>query len=437
MRYSTETIDNNVLVVAGAGSGKTRVLTERIKYLLDNGTSPHEIVAITYTRLAADEMKTRLKDVDGVGDMFIGTLHAFANMTIRNNAETLNLENYKVFNTQIEIDLIKELIITNRLEHLTMKRFIEYKEMEDAYNRLLISQEELDGFLMQGEMHELRKITEKERSSDEDDYEGQKHYTTTHDLMARKNIITFDDMLEFAIEYFENSGIELKHLLVDEFQDIGHTDYRFLEALKPVNRFFVGDDYQAIYGFKGASVDIFLNSIRDKNVTKIYLEENYRNNNKIIKLGEKVIQQTADYVPKKAKCNNPKDGTDSIKILSKDKLRDVLEELKEEEVLSNIAVLCRNNKQVMEVAMILGEFKVNYDCIRKGFFDSNAELERILSSNKVKVMTVHQAKGLEFDYVIGYGKFPIVTPNWNKNDEERRVFYVLITRAENRLTILN
>ena len=116
----------NILVVAGAGSGKTRVLTERIKYLLANGVDPSDVVAITFTNMAADEMKARLADVDNIGDAFIGTIHSFANRIYKNSDEP-----YHIMTEEQEQLIYEEIFNLPKYKgQLTIKKWLKFKDAE-------------------------------------------------------------------------------------------------------------------------------------------------------------------------------------------------------------------------------------------------------------------------------------------------------------------
>ena len=141
--------DNNILVVAGAGSGKTRVLTERIKFLLEEGVPPCNIVAITFTNMAAEEMKERLYDVEGIGDAFIGTIHSFANRVMKLSGET-----YRIYDDSIDNDFHRELI-TKYCKSLTFDRYLEYKDMKTLEMMGKITDKELNEFLLPSESGEL------------------------------------------------------------------------------------------------------------------------------------------------------------------------------------------------------------------------------------------------------------------------------------------
>ena len=123
---AVHTRSSMALVVAGAGSGKTRVLTERVKFLLSDGVSPHSIIAITFTNMAAEEMKERLSDVEGIGDVFIGTIHSFANKVMKLHSD----KNYRIYNDDIDNDFHREHI-SKYCKSLTFDRYLEYKDIHN------------------------------------------------------------------------------------------------------------------------------------------------------------------------------------------------------------------------------------------------------------------------------------------------------------------
>ena len=121
-----ESTEDNILVVAGAGSGKTRVLTERVKYLIEERkVDPSNIVCITFTNMASEEMKARLQGVEGIGDAFIGTIHSFANRIYNNSGY-----NYEIFSEEIDISYHKTLI-DRYCTDLTLKAYLRYKELQE------------------------------------------------------------------------------------------------------------------------------------------------------------------------------------------------------------------------------------------------------------------------------------------------------------------
>ena len=404
----------NILVVAGAGSGKTRVLTERIKHLLDVGVEPQNIVAITFTNMAADEMKARLSDVNCIGDAFIGTIHSFANRIYKNSGEP-----YSIMTDEAEQLIYEEIFNKPKYSALTIKRWLQYKDLQKQVDAGKIDEAVAQDFLLPSERNVL--------------------YTCEADFQAirkRDHIITFDELLDYATDYYESLGASLEHLLVDEFQDIGTLEYKFIKALNAEHYFFVGDDYQAIYGFKGGNVDIFKGMCnRDKNFTTYFLNNNYRSCKEIIDLSEKVIAQVADRIHKKAIVKNTNPGTICIDSRHHtDRIAHILN--RDKENWRDWFVLTRTNKEAYQLADLLDDNGINYCFINRSELTLE-ELQDAMKTNLVKIMTVHSAKGLENNKVILFGNFPIQQPPYLRNTDERRVMYVGVTRAIEALYIFN
>lgn len=232
--------DSDILVVAGAGSGKTRVLTERVKFLLEDGVAPHNIVAITFTNMAAEEMRERLDNIPGIGDAFIGTIHSFANKVMK-----LSGKQYTLLNDELDNSIHRELI-TKYCKFLTFERFLEYKDKVTLAMIGRISEEEVQHFLTDSERGELNII---ERSPKEIKAEikhcGKTDYPESVKTICRqRGIITFDELLRMAERYFREINAHIEHCLVDEFQDVGTLEFNFIDALQADNYFIVGDDWQ-------------------------------------------------------------------------------------------------------------------------------------------------------------------------------------------------
>ena len=239
--YSTE---KNIIVVAGAGSGKTRVLTERIRYLVETLHVPaHNIVSITFTNMAAEEMKLRLSGVDGIGDAFIGTIHSFANHIMKESGEK-----YTLFNDDLDNQLHKELI-EKYCTHLTIDRYLEYKDLKALSDIGKVPQTEVDNFFLPSERSEFNTL----HASAEvvkNDLKEEVHITfgeSIETLCKKRGIITFDELLIKAKHYFEKLGASIDYVFVDEFQDVGTLEYNFIRSLSANNYFFVGDDLSLIH----------------------------------------------------------------------------------------------------------------------------------------------------------------------------------------------
>lgn len=424
--YSTS---NNILVVAGAGSGKTRVLTERIKYLIESGVKPSSIIAITFTNLAAEEMRERLKDVPGIGDAFIGTIHSFANKIMG-----MSGDKYSIYNDDIDSRYHKELI-QKYCKFLTFDKYLQYKDLKFQVETGKLDEKELSDFLTSSERAELRLLhrSPKEIESEIKNMGFSDFPESILTMCIRDNVISFDELLIRADKYFRSNNSKVEHLLVDEFQDVGTLEFQFIAGLNANSNFFVGDDYQSIYAFKGGNVSLFLKLVEDSNFDVYYLTNNYRNGRKILELAEVVISQVDRKI---SKTITPKvDSEGDVKILSKWKLKETLSSI-DPNSYKDWFVLTRTNKELYSIVNMCMDLGIPYATFKREGL-SLSELNKVMKTNKVKILTVHTSKGLESENVILYGKFPVWCPSYMKSEDERKVMYVGVTRAKNNLIILN
>lgn len=427
--YST---DNNIVVVAGAGSGKTRVLTERIRHLIcDLEVPPHNIVAITFTNMASEEMKLRLSDIDAVGDCFIGTIHSFANHIMKESGEK-----YTLFNDELDIQLHKELI-EKYCSYLTLDRYLEYKDLKALVDTGRADEVQLKGFFNPSEQSDFDTL-HYPVDIVKNDLKNGTHITfgeSIKTLCRKRNIITFDELLIKARIYFEKIKAKIEYVFVDELQDVGTLEYAFIKSLNAENYFFVGDDYQSIYSFKGGNVEIFKSLVHNSEFTSYYLTNNYRNGIEIIRLADSIISQVDNKIVKDITPIKTEMG--QISISPKGNISNVLSSLKHhEKSFKEWFLLVRTNKELFEMMNICERLNVPYVTFKREGM-TLADLNKKMALNRIKILTVHTSKGLEVDNVILYGNFPLTVPYYRKNDEERKVMYVGITRARKRLIILN
>lgn len=414
---------SRLLVIAGAGSGKTRVLTERIRRLVETDkVPPHNIVAITFTNLAADEMKERLDDIEGIGDAFIGTIHAFANKIYQTSGKE-----YIIMNDDIYHKAMYVILKQPGFEGLRYSKFMQYEDVRVKVERFEIPEEEEANFLLPTERDTLIRATTGSSSP-------------LRSYCKRNNVITFDEMLEYATDYFQSLGAELEHLFIDELQDVGSLEYKFITTLNAKNYFLVGDDWQAIYGWKGGNVEIFKSLAEDPEYDKVFLSNNYRNAETIINVSLQVIEQIKDkIIPKLVSIGNKDDGTVTINRMSQmDKMIKLINNhnLVSGDSFSDWFVLARTNKQAYELATFFDSQSIPSLFVRKSDYTLK-ELESLMEKDSVKILTVHSSKGLENKNVILYGSFPIVQPSYRMKEEERKVMYVGCTRASHNLHIFN
>lgn len=423
------------LVVAGAGSGKTRVLTERVKFLLnEEGVPASNIIAITFTNMAAEEMKERLSNVDNIGDVFIGTIHSFANKVMRLQSD----KNYKIYCDEIDNDFHRELI-SKYCKSLTFDRYLEYKDTHNLVDMGRLPETALQDLLLPSEQAELDLI---ERDEDEIEAEAEllggidkvQYSESVKSLCRKRNVITFDELLRMATSYFKSINAQIGHVLVDELQDVGSLEFSFIESLDADNYFLVGDDWQSIYGFKGGNVNIFLKLVEDGMFNVFYLTNNYRNSKQVLEMSQNIISQVSKKIDKVTTPVYNSEG--HVSVMSKNKLPEVLGVIRHSKDFKDWFILCRTNKELFELADKCQEYEVPFITFKREGM-TLFELRQKMNQNRVKILTVHVSKGLEAKNVVLYGQFPVVCPNYRKDEEERKVMYVGVTRAIDNLYILN
>lgn len=414
----------NIIVSAGAGSGKTRVLTERVKHLVDNGVQPENIVCITFTNKAADEMRERLKDVNGIGEAFIGTIHSFANRILKASGKR-----YDLLTAEKEIEIIRYLI-GKYAKYITLDNYMHYMDLCHLIKLGAKEESVLAEEFTPSEMYELRIFYGQLLINYNQKFYPENIYT----VCKKRGIITFDELLVECTKYFKSINAKIEYLLVDELQDIGINEYEFIMALNAENNFFVGDDWQAIYRFKGGDVRIFLNLMENPDWTAYYLSANYRNATNILDVAKTVIMQADDIMDKNVYATRSEKG--KVSVDTKDHLGRYLQQIGAEENYKDWFILVRVNKDIYEISKQLDKFNIPYATFKQGG-TSNEEMESLMNENTVKILTVHTSKGLENKNVILYGNFPIKPKPYLRNSDERKVLYVGITRAMDKVIILN
>lgn len=274
--------DGPCLVIAGAGSGKTKVLTTRIANLIENGVKPYNILAITFTNKAAGEMRERVNNIINAHDAFIGTFHSFGLKIIRENSALFNLTSaFTLIDTEDQTSIIKKIMKDiNITDKMISPAFIKGKISFIKNN--MLSDSEIANFL----------ISENEKIAVKIYYEYEK-------ILKRNNTLDFDDLLKKPVELF-NSNKEVlekyqdkfKYILIDEYQDTNEVQYKLVKLLskKYLNLFVVGDPSQSIYAFRGANYQNILNFEKDfKGCTVIKLPQNYRSTQTILDAANEVI----------------------------------------------------------------------------------------------------------------------------------------------------
>ena len=290
-KRAVETLGGPVLILAGAGSGKTRTLTHRIANLISNGIFENQILAVTFTNKAAKEMRTRLWNLlnperpDEVPRSFMpymGTFHSICVKILRIEHEAAGLDkNFVIYDMDDQLSLIK--------------RAIKQLKIDDKYLKPKIVQSTISSCKNSGET-----VTSYEETAIYPNQKNTAKIFRAYEKMKREaEALDFDDLLLETAKLFEkNPEIRKKwqnkfeHILIDEYQDTNHIQYRLVKALvNPMrNICVVGDDWQSIYSWRGADFTNILNFERDfPGATVIKLEQNYRSTGNILKASQKII----------------------------------------------------------------------------------------------------------------------------------------------------
>ena len=347
--------DGPLLIIAGAGSGKTRVLTHRIAYMIkEKGISPHNIMAVTFTNKAADEMKKRIRKLVGVAakDMWAGTFHSICGRILRRDIDKLGWEkNFVIFGQDEQISLMKQVIKALDFDDKRYKPSAMLDSISKAKNELL---------------------GPKEYAEKAGDMWGEKVsqcYTLYQKKLNENNALDFDDMLSLTVEVLNTSKETLEHyqerfthINVDEYQDTNHVQYMLTRMLsaKSKNICVVGDDDQSIYGFRGADIRNILDFEKDYPGAKVVkLEENYRSTKNILDAANHVISNNSARKSKQLWTNSV-EGNKPVHYLAKDEQDEALyvlgevQKLKATRDLKEIAILYRTNAQsrVLEEAFL-------------------------------------------------------------------------------------
>ena len=346
---AVESIQGPHLVIAGAGSGKTRVLVHRAAYLVEQGIKPENILLLTFTRRAAEEMlrrastllDERCKKISG------GTFHSFANMILRKYAKLLDLNNNFTILDQADAEDALNLVRTQLGFHKSEKRFPRKRAILEVISKSVNKSEEIASVLDDEYPQFMEFIEEiKKIRSEYIKYKRQKSLLDYDDLLVfLKNLLSNHE------EVRANLAAKYKYIMVDEYQDTNKLQAHIacLLASDHANIMVVGDDAQSIYSFRGANFKNIIDFPKIFKDTKIItLEENYRSTQPILNLTNAVIAQAKEKFPKhlytKKKEGNlpvfvdcPDDNSQSVFVAEK------ILELREEGVaLKNIAVLFRS-----------------------------------------------------------------------------------------------
>lgn len=377
--------DGPLLILAGAGSGKTSVLTKRVAYLIkERNISPSNIVAITFTNKAAKEMKERIiKEVGKEGyDIQISTFHSFGLRIIRENYEKLGYEkNFTIIDSDDSLTVVKKILKDMGIDYARFNpKFI--KNQISSCKNEMVTPEKYKNLVND----ELSDIT----------YKVYKRY---QDTLLRNNSLDFDDLLIKPIELFnkykevlENYQELFKYVFIDEYQDTNEAQYILSKMIsaKYKNICVVGDDAQSIYSWRGANFKNILNFEKDyKNAKVILLEQNYRSTKTILNAANSVIKNninkkdknlwTDNGVGEKIKYVRTNDEKDEASYVT----REIRNLVNNGVSLDDIAVLYRTNAQSRTIEEGFLNSNIPYRIVGAFAFYSRKEIKDLLAYLKL------------------------------------------------------
>jgi len=435
-------LSGNMLILAGAGSGKTRTLTYSVAKLIESGVDPHQIMLVTFTNRAAEEMMKRVKELLGkMPSITAGTFHSIANRFLKRFSSKIKFPNYTILNNYKSIQLYKKCIndacvreLNTNPEHLRLdeaQKDEKYKEIKKSYPKAKDIQEIVSSMANTGKslpkiidwkyrdfsekfnqineiMNRYREVKEKEVLLDFDDL-----------LFFWEAILDYDDVKAFAIRY--------KYILVDEFQDTNYVQNNIIKKIVELNSdhcfLAVGDDSQSIYAFRGADIKNFLKFNKNFPESKIFkITKNYRSTPEILSIANNSIGNNKNQYPKKmtttkssgekVKCIVTKNYTSQIDFL----LIKIKELRKKGASYDEIALLCRalkgNRSEIFSLNKLmfkLTEANIPYE-VRGGYsFFEKAHIRDIFSFleyrfNPHNIFARENWTRITKNYVYGLGK---------------------------------
>ena len=445
----------HALCIAGAGSGKTTVLTKRVEFLVKHRSiDPKKILAITFTRKARREMMTRLSEAGLLDSVMVETFNSFCEKILRQH-------NYLIYDKPVRVISYKDkvMMVNNALSkiHMDMEKAMEVY-FSDAQRRGKTEEQLVNIF--RNDCFFIRDYFKfKNKPIVESSFEPS---STGHEksvkmviaicnyieaYMRRHGLRDFADQLIDTIVFFEKH-LELipkfDHILIDEYQDVNSTQIQLIDLLSPQNIFCVGDPRQSIYGWRGSDIRHILNfEEKYPDCDIITLTKNYRSTEHIVDLINNSIKHMR--LPDLQSSIEGKKDIYLMKFTSEDEeFEFVIQKIIESDIPRNeIFVLARTNRQLNELSQLMKAQDVKH-VVRSD------EMRKSITARKndVTLATIHAIKGMEAEMVFVVGctgiNFPckgsehpviemVKVDEYDKEEEERRVFYVSMSRAKNSL----
>jgi len=373
------------MVIAGAGSGKTRVLTYKIVHLVENGVDPFEILALTFTNKAAREMKLRISAMIGESEsknIWMGTFHSVFAKILRFEAHRIGFtSDFTIYDTQDSERLVSSIIKEKNLD----KDVYRPKSIRNRISSLKNNFISVNGYFSNNELVESDNLSRKPETGN--------IYKEYNERLIKSNSMDFDDLLMKTNELLNNYPEVLaryqekfKYILVDEYQDTNNSQYLIVKSLsdKYQNICVVGDDAQSIYSFRGANINNIINFRNDYDEVEVFrLEQNYRSTKNIVNAANSVIEHNKNKIDKEVWTDN--DFGDRVEIIANDsdigEARGICQKIisLNDTSFSNIAILYRTNAQSRPIEDSLRLNKIPYQIFGGVSFYNRKEIKDVLA----------------------------------------------------------
>lgn len=385
-RKAVEYDEGPIMVVAGAGSGKTKVLTYKIAYLIDKGFEPDKILALTFTNKAADEMKSRIKELVGSKSnvLWMGTFHSIFAKILRIEAKHLDYRaNFSIYDTDDSLSLVQNIMINFNIEYEALTANSVRHRISYLKNHMIMPKE--------FRKRHIKSFLDEKVAEIYEEYQQR---------LFANNSMDFDDLLLKPIELFNrNERTHQKYkksfdyILVDEFQDTNKAQYELVKMLvsRSGNICVVGDDAQSIYSWRGANFKNILDFEKDFPKHKIFkLEQNYRSTKVILQAASSVIKHNKEQIVKTLWTEN-NDG-ELITLVrcadEKDEAFQIARYIKKETSkhklsLNDFAVLYRTNAQSRALEDIFRREKLSYTILGGVEFHKRKEVKDVIAYLRV------------------------------------------------------
>lgn len=385
-RIAVEQTEGSSMVIAGAGSGKTRVLTYKIAHLLKHGVNPYNILALTFTNKASKEMKERIDKIVGGNkskSLWMGTFHSVFSRILRIESDKIHYpRNFTIYDTADSKSLIRSII-----KELNLDKDI-YK-VGTIQNRISSLK---NNFITPDRYKNYPELTQTDQKTKRTEFGRIYHLYVQR--CFKSGAMDFDDLLIKTYKLLEDSPESLykyqnqfKYILVDEYQDTNHIQYLIIKKLAALNENIcvVGDDAQSIYAFRGANIQNILNFKLDYPDYKLYkLEQNYRSTKNIVEAANSLIKHNEKQIEKDVWTNNKIGDEIIICESSTDNdegrlVANTIKELLSERNYNNFAILYRTNAQSRALEEALRKVGVPYKIYGGLSFYQRKEVKDLLS----------------------------------------------------------